>query len=309
MTLNAESSADEVSEGINLSGKYAIVTGASGGLGAETARVLAHRGATTILASRDLARTTAMAAKIAAETGNSAVRAVQLDLADQNSVRSAARDILSGTERIDILVNNAGIMACPYSTTVQGLESQFGVNHIGHFLLTGLLLPALKRARAARVVVLSSGAHKMADVDLDDPNWQQRDYQEWQAYGAAKSANALFALEFNRRFAVMGITANAVHPGMILTDLGRHLNHELASAVLTPEISLKSIPQGAATSVWAATSPALEGKGGLYLEDCRIGQPCSPELPYSGYLPHIMDGEKARQLWQLSEQLVGQEFN
>ncbi|ROS01145.1 NAD(P)-dependent dehydrogenase (short-subunit alcohol dehydrogenase family) [Sinobacterium caligoides] len=329
----AQTTTDEVVAGIDLSGKTAVITGASGGLGAEVARALASRGATVVLASRDLQRTQRKAEEIAEQTGNHQLQAVAIDLADLDSVRAAATAIRSSHPVIDILVNNAGVMACEFGLTKQGFESQFGVNHVGHFVFTLGLIESLQAATAARVVVLSSGGHKYGDVDLTDPNFQQREYNKWAAYGAAKSANAQFAVGLNQRYGSAGITANAVHPGVIITDLGRHLTEddiaflmgENSSASSANDVSaendssdnvgtpqggrgaasmFKSVEQGAATTVWAATSPMLTGCGGLYLENCQVAAQVDVGVQSHGYYPHALDSTAADALWQLTEQLV-----
>jgi len=302
MPFTAESTTDEVIAGIDLTGKTAVVTGASGGLGAETARALASKGATVLLVARDEAKLQQQVEAIKASTGNQQVVYALMDLSDFDSVRACAQSIAAGYPEINILVNNAGIMACPLARTRQGFETQFGVNHLGHFLLTSLLIPNLEAGAPARVVALSSGGHKMGNVDFDDPNWESREYDKWQAYGAAKTANALFAVGLNERFAE--ITANAVHPGVIFTDLARHLVEEDFSFMSLEGITVKSVEQGAATSVWAATSPELEGRGGLYLEDGHIGKEVGREERMGGYLAYALDKEGADRLWALSEQLV-----
>jgi NAD(P)-dependent dehydrogenase (short-subunit alcohol dehydrogenase family) len=302
MGFTASATSEEVITGIDLAGKTAVITGASGGLGAETARALASKGATVLLIARDQSKLGQQVEAIKASTGNDNVSFTLMDLSDLDSVRQAAATVIEKFPVINILVNNAGVMACPLSRTEQGFESQFGVNHLGHFLFTRLLIPSLKAGAPARVVSLSSGGHKMGDVDLDDPNWEQREYDKWQAYGAAKTANALFAVGLNDRYPE--ITANAIHPGVIMTDLARHLVEEDFAFMSMEGLTLKSVEQGAATSVWAATSPDLEGKGGLYLEDAHIGEEVSPDVRSGGYLPYALDKESADKLWALSEQLI-----
>ncbi len=302
MAFTASSTTDEVIHGIDLSGKTAVVTGASGGLGAETARALASCGAAVVLVARNQAKLEQQVEAIKTSTGNNNISFRLMDLADLDSVRKTAASIVQQCPVIDILVNNAGLMACPLARTAQGFESQFGVNHLGHFLFATLLLPALKASSSARVVALTSGAHKMATVDFTDPNWERREYDKWNAYGAAKTANALFARGLNDRHD--DITANAVHPGVIMTDLARHLVEADYEFMSMEGMTLKSIEQGAATSVWAATSPELEGRGGLYLEDAHIGQEVDPEEKLLGYFPHALDKASADQLWALSEQLT-----
>lgn len=312
MTFNAESTTDEVLHNIDLRNKTAVVTGASGGLGAETARALASKGASVILAARDTEKLQQRVDEIKGSTGNPNISMIKLDLADLNQVRQAATDLLNNTPEIHILINNAGVMATPLQRTQQNFEMQFGVNHMGHFLWTTLLIPALKKAAPSRVVVLSSGGHKYRNVNLDDPAWQHTEYNKWAAYGAAKSANALFAVALTEKYQDQGITANAVHPGVIFTDLGRHLTEEDIKFLTgsKPEggargkLVMKSVEQGAATSVWAATSPALENKGGLYLEDCQIGVEVEHGVQEHGYYSYILDKTTANALWEKSDALL-----
>ncbi len=310
--FSAQSTAAEVAANINLSGKVAVVTGGASGLGEETARVLAARGAEVVIAARDLAKADAAIARIRESLPAAHVGAVQLELADLRSVRSAAATLLECYPKIHLLINNAGIMACPLARTAEGCELQFGTNHIGHFLLTCLLVPALRAAAPARVVNLSSAGHKYAPVDFDDPHFQHRDYDKWIAYGQSKTANALFSVALNRRLAAFGITANAVHPGAIVTNLGRHMTEqdyaEFGENSANAGLVFKEVAQGAATSVWAATAPELAGRGGLYLEDCHIGEPATENTLTAGYLPYALDERAAEKLWVLSEAIVGQQF-
>ncbi|ARN75653.1 SDR family NAD(P)-dependent oxidoreductase [Oceanicoccus sagamiensis] len=304
MSFSFDSTCDDVVSGVDLSGKTAVVTGAYGGLGKETVRALASKGAKVIAVGRNQQRLDETVSELTALTANENISAVVMDLADLSSVKSASETIVGLCPQIDILINNAGIMACPLDRTAQGLEMQIGVNHVSHFLMTSLLLPALKAAASARVIALSSVAHKFSDVMYDDLNWDKTEYDRMKAYGSAKSANAVFAVEFNRLYGAEGITANAVHPGLILTELGRHFTAEDSAAMSSEGMQLKTIEQGAATSVWAATSPELEGKGGLYLEDCQIGEALGHTNPLVGYCDYIMDAEAGKNLWQQTEQLI-----
>lgn len=313
MTFNNESTTDQVIAGIDLQGKTALVTGASAGLGIETARVLAGAGARVVMLARDPDKLAAAVAGIQEQQADAQLETQLLDLADMASIRAAAASLLERFPRIHLLINNAGVMACPLQRTADGFELQFGTNHLGHFLFTCLLVPALAAAAPARVVNLSSAGHKFGGVDFEDPNYLQRDYEKWSAYGQSKTANALFSVALDSRLSGRGVNALAVHPGMIITELGRHLEPADIEA-LTARASdsdqvggFKSIPAGAATSVWAATSPELEGRGGLYLEDCQVGEP-EAEGDAGGYAPHALDPAAAEQLWQLSEQLVEQQF-
>jgi len=306
--FNAHSSTDDVIRGIDLSGKTAVVTGSSAGLGLETARVLAGAGANVVMAARDANKNAQAMATIRAANPDARLDGVVLDLSDIDSVRAAAASLLEKYPRIDLLINNAGIMACPLARTANGCELQLATNHIGHFLFTNLLVPALRNSAGARVVSLSSAAHRYAAFDFDDPLFERRPYNDWAAYGQSKTANALFAVGLARRLQKFGITANAVHPGVIFTDLMRHMDtaardnlREQASAVT------KTVPQGAATQVWAAVSPALAGVTGKYLEDCHIGRLADP-MAYDGYQAYALDEQSAERLWALSEQIVGQRF-
>ncbi|HZS08305.1 MAG TPA: oxidoreductase [Blastocatellia bacterium] len=310
-----DSTALEVVAGIDLRGKNAIVTGASSGIGVETARALAAAGADVTLPVRDLKKGEKVAGEIRATAGNDAVRVAELDLSDFASVRRFADGFIASGRPLHILVNNAAIMACPLARSPEGYEAQFATNHLGHFLLTGRLAPALKAGSPARVVVLTSIGHRLSPVHFDDIHFERRGYDKWVAYGQAKTANALFAVELNRRLSSAGVTANAVHPGGILTGLQQHLTQEEMTAMGwfdkdgKPHPVFKTVAGGASTSVWAATAPELEGKGGLYLEDCNEGEPAVPEKRTSGYHPHARDPEAAARLWKVSEEMVGEVFD
>jgi NAD(P)-dependent dehydrogenase (short-subunit alcohol dehydrogenase family) len=263
------------------------------------------------MVARDLARLETAVDAIRQQQPDAALETRQMDLADLASVRAAAEDLLQRFPAIHLLINNAGVMACPFERTKDGFELQFGTNHLGHFLFSCLLAPALLAAAPARVVTLSSEGHKFGGIDFEDPNYQHRDYEKWQAYGQSKTANALFSVALNKRLLGRGVTANAVHPGMIVTELGRHLDRSdieaLQSRAGEQQQQFKSIPAGAATSVWAATSPDLDGRGGLYLEDCQPGQP--EQGGSGGYSEYALDTQAAEALWRLSEELVGESFD
>lgn len=283
--------ADQAIEGIDLSGKTAVVTGASSGLGLQTVATLASAGAKVVAAVREPDGFGELIA---------GVDAIPLDLASLDSVRAAAEVIAGRHPRIDILINNAGVMFTPPGTTAEGFELQFGVNHLGHFLLTTLLLPTLQAAGDARVVTLSSEAHRRWGIDLDDINFDRRDYDTFAAYGQAKSANILMTVELQRRLGADGMTALAVHPGTCATNLGRYMDRATAkklfamsSTTFAPE-NMKSVAQAAATSVWAATAASLAGHGGTYLADCQIAEAA----------PAATDPVTAQRLWVLSEQWV-----
>ena len=304
--MTAHRTAEEVVAGLDLRGKTILVTGVSSGLGAESARVLAKAGATVVGAARDLEKARTALASANVELG-------LLDLTSLESVRASATWFGARHAKLDVLLNNAGLMACPLGRTKDGFELQFGTNHLGHFLLAGLLVPKLVAGAPARVVSLSSRGHLLAGVDLDDPSFERSAYDPWQAYGRSKSANVLFAVELDRRLSGRGVRANAVHPGGILTELGRHLTPEMRKAMTARfaargPVQFKQVPHGAATQVWAAVSPELEGVGGRYLEDVRIANPSSGANDPFGYAAHAVDPEIAASLWTLSEKLVGQSF-
>jgi NAD(P)-dependent dehydrogenase (short-subunit alcohol dehydrogenase family) len=301
--FGATSTAAEVIAGIDLTGKQAIVTGASSGIGVETARALASAGATVTLAVRDLAAGRRTAADITATTGSQRVLAAGLDLADLGSIR----EFVSGwTGPLDILVNNAGVMATPERRTAQGWELQFATNHLGHFALTTGLHDALAAAGDARVVVVSSVGHINGGVLFDDPNFQRHPYDPWAAYSQSKSANVLFAIEAARRWAGDHIAVNALNPGRISdTGLSRHMT--AAPVAFDPTgstgVSVKDAAQGAATSVMLAASPLVEGVTGRYFEDCNEAGPHHPGVR-RGVAGHALDPDLAARLWQLSADLL-----
>lgn len=323
--FSAESTTVDVIAGIDLSGKTALVTGASTGLGLETVRTLAGAGCRVIMAARPGEKLDNALAAVRSEFPSVQADAVALELTDFDSIRACAAAVSNLTSKLDLLINNAGIMAVPFARTPAGCESQFGTNHIGHFLLTNLLVPLLLKAGKARVINLSSGGHKHCPVDFDDIHWQTREYSKWGAYGQAKTANALFTVALQKRLGDKGVSVFAVHPGAIPTELGRHLTQEDIEALMNSKsfggekkesggtsrgkLVFKTIPQGAATSVWAATSPELDGKGGLYLEDCGIAEEVPVGVAEHGYFAWAVDPVAAEKLWQLSEQIVGQAFS
>jgi NAD(P)-dependent dehydrogenase (short-subunit alcohol dehydrogenase family) len=313
--LGATSTTDDVLEGVDLTGKRAIVTGASTGLGEETTRALAAHGAAVTMAVRDVRKGEEAASRIrtalpTADLPDLHLEIRQLELGSLASVRAFAEGFLAKHDRLDLLILNAGVMACPYTKTEDGFELQFGTNHLGHFLLATLLAPALVAAAPSRVISLSSGGHRIADVDLDDPGFEHSEYSPWVGYGRSKTANVLFAVGFDQRYRDQGVHAYSVHPGMIVTELGRHLTKETASVIRqarTPgaaRVEYKSIPQGAATSVWAATSPSLEGHGGAYLEDCHLAEVTDDGEARGGVRSYAVDPARADALWKLSERLT-----
>ncbi|MCU1492735.1 MAG: short-chain dehydrogenase/reductase [Acidimicrobiaceae bacterium] len=306
-SFGAESTAEEVIAGIDLSGRRAIVTGGSSGIGIDTARALADAGADVTLAVRDTAAGERTAADITATTGNTAVQVGALDLADQVSV---ADFVANWDGPLDLLVNNAGVMALPeLQLTSEGWELQFATNHLGHFALALGLHDALAAAGRARIVSLSSRAHLRSPVMFDDINFSSRPYDPWLAYGQSKTANVLFAVEATRRWRDDGITANAVHPGAITdTKLSRHMEPEqLAALRASGMFRFKTIEQGAATSVLVATSPLLEGIGGRYFEDCNeamILDQHDPGTSGSGVAAYALDPDAAERLWTISTDFV-----
>jgi len=307
MTFGFESTTTEVLEGVDLHGRLAVVTGASTGIGLETARALAAVAAQVVLAARDEAKTVAAAARIRESVPDAVLEVRLLDLTSLDSVRGFAAGFLDAHDELHLLVNNAGVMYTPFGRTAEGFELQFGTNHVGHFLLTCLLAPALEAGAPSRVVNLSSGGHMGSDIVWDDPNYEQREYDKFGAYGQSKTANILFSVELERRLGSRGVHAYAVHPGMISTELGRYMTRDdmeqlMARAKRGPSGGMpprKSIEQGAATTVWAATAPGLEEQGGTYLADCQVTDQ---------HAPWARDPESARRLWALSEELVGAQF-
>ncbi len=304
------STAREVIAGIDLTGQTALVTGGYSGLGTETVRALAQAGAHVIVVAR---RPDAALNDLAGIDGQISV--LPLDLSDPASIDACAASVAGVTDRIDIQINNAAVMANPLSRDSRGYESQFATNHLGHFQLTARLWPLLAASGHARLVSVSSVGHQRIGLDLDDINFDHRDYDKWTAYGQAKSANALFALELDRLGQDAGVRAFSVHPGGIITPLQRHLTKEEqvkmgwfdADGNLNP--IFKTTEQGAATSIWCAVSPLLEGEGGVYCEDCNIGAMVSESTPRgSGVLPHIRDTALATALWAKSEQMTGVKF-
>jgi NAD(P)-dependent dehydrogenase (short-subunit alcohol dehydrogenase family) len=305
--------AEEALGGADLRGKVAIVTGGHAGLGLETTRVLSQAGARVVVGSRDPRKAQMAVAKMKnVEVGG-------LDLANPASIDHFASEFLISNRALDLLINNAGVMATPLTRDERGYELQFSTNHLGHFQLTDKLWPALKKSGNARVVTLSSRGHARGGVDLADPNFNERPYDKWAAYGQSKSANSLFAVELDKRGQKDGVRAFAVHPGGILTDLLKYMTDEELSVygiyrengvAKVPDISkvperFKTIEEGAATTIWCAVSPQLIGKGGVYCEDCDIAAmvPADSKL-LSGVRPWAVDKAAAEALWILSKKLT-----
>lgn len=302
---------NEVLEGLDLSGRTVLITGGSSGLGAETARALASKGALVTITGRNSEKAQEVADKIKSETGQD-VRVENLELASVASIRDFVSRFLGNVEKLDLLINNAGVMACDHLTTEEGFEKQFGVNHLGHFLLTCLLVPALKKGHHPRIVSLSSMGHHYSPVVFDDVHFEHRDYDRWVSYGQSKTANILFVVTLEKRLSPLGIHALAVHPGVIATDLSRHLPQEeierFTEMIESGAMTLKSVEAGAATTVYAATAPELKGKGGLYLADCNICKTDDKEDSPAIVRSYALDSKNADKLWQLSEQWLGQTF-
>jgi NAD(P)-dependent dehydrogenase (short-subunit alcohol dehydrogenase family) len=300
------STAAQVIAGIDLTGRNVIVTGGYSGIGVATTRALAAAGAHVSVPARTLDKARAALAGVAhVELG-------ALDLMDPASIDAFARDWLGRNQPLHMLVCNAAIMASPLERDSRGYESQFATNHLGHFQLICRLWPALLAAGGARVIMLSSLGHRITPVNFDDPNFERREYHKWKAYGQAKTANSLCALGVDQRGRDAGIRAFAVHPGGIMTDLQRSLSREEQVAmgwmnddgVLSPVF--KTVEQGAATTVWAATSPQLAGRGGLYCEDCDVAALVpAADTGMAGVRPWAVDPAAADQLWSLSERLTG----
>jgi NAD(P)-dependent dehydrogenase (short-subunit alcohol dehydrogenase family) len=300
------STTDNVLTGIDLAGTTAIVTGASGGLGAETARALASKGCAVTLAARDIEKATIAADSIREAHPDATVEVGILELAEPASVRRFTRQWTADHDALQTLILNAGVMACPLTRTAEGFELHFATNHLGHFQLTMGLLDALQAGAPARVVSVSSGGHVLSPVVFDDIHYDAREYDPWSAYGQSKTANVLFAVELDGRYRDAGIRAFAVHPGMIATDLSRHLTPEsIAQIVARAEgggESYKSVAEGAATAVWAATAAELDGAGGVYLANCAVAPPIEEGSP--GYAEHAIDPEAARRLWEISAMVL-----
>lgn len=310
--FHAKSTGTEVLSGIDLSGKTAIVTGGYSGLGLETVRCLAANGARVVVPVRSPDK-----AREALEGMSGDVTSAPMDLADLRSVQGFADGVKESLSSLDFLINNAGIMACPETRVGPGWEAQFGVNHMGHFALTQALMPLLQQAEGARVVALSSTGHKISDIIWDDMQFEEAAYDKWVAYGQAKTANALFANGLSRRLKDSGGLAFAVHPGGIFTPLQRHLPQEemialgwLAEDGQPSELAkqgFKTPEQGCSTTLWAATAAELEGKAGVYCEDCDVAKPTDPDSPtarFMGVNAHACDDASAERLWEVSEDLL-----
>ncbi|GAA1600829.1 SDR family NAD(P)-dependent oxidoreductase [Catellatospora bangladeshensis] len=302
--FSATSTAAEVVQGVDLTGRRAVVTGAASGIGVETARALAAAGAEVTLAVRDTAAGDRTAADLTESTGNKEIHVARLDLAEQDSVAAFAG---AWDGPLHILVNNAGIMASPLMRTPQGWEMQFATNHLGHFALARGLHGALAAAGDARVVSVSSAAHLRSPVVFEDIHFERREYEPWAAYGQSKTANVLFAVEAARRWAADGITVNALMPGAISTNLQRYISEEdlvrLRAQLDAAEVFWKTPEQGAATSVLLAASPLVAGVTGRYFEDCNAAGPNRPGTR-GGVAAYALDPAAAQRLWEITEQTL-----
>jgi NAD(P)-dependent dehydrogenase (short-subunit alcohol dehydrogenase family) len=315
--FRATSTTDEVLAGVDLTGKRILVTGVSAGLGVETARTLAAHGAQVVGAARNLDKARGATEPVRAQAASGGgLDLVELDLASLASVRACADALVADGRPFDLIIANAGVMACPKGQTADGFETQFGTNHLGHFVFINRIATLMKPG--SRLVNLSSAGHRFSDVDLEDPNFEHTEYTEFGAYGRSKTANILFAVEFDRRHKARGVRATAVHPGGIRTELGRHMNPAHFQAMLDginaanaaagkPPFAFKTIPQGAATSVWSGIVASADEVGGLYCEDCHVAEP-SEGTDLVGIRAYALDPDRARALWAKSEEMVGEQF-
>src|SRR5271170_654211 len=321
--FGATSTTEDVLSGVDLQGKRILVTGVSAGIGVETARSLVAHGAHVVGAARDLTKTAAATAQVrrdAAAKGGS-FELITLDLASLKSVRACADELMARGEAFDVVIANAGVMATPFGHTADGFETQFGTNHLGHFVLVNRIAPLL--GAGSRLVNLSSAGHRFSNVNLDDPNFERTPYEPFAAYGQSKTANILFAVAFDRRHKERGVRAAAVHPGGIRTELGRHMDPGRLQALVAqmnmqsaaegkPPFQWKTIPQGAATSVWAGVVASADEIGGQYCENCHVGSVARDATPISaiseGVRAYALDPKNAEALWKKSEELVGESF-
>jgi NAD(P)-dependent dehydrogenase (short-subunit alcohol dehydrogenase family) len=321
--FNATSTTEDVLSGVDLRGKRILVTGVSAGIGVETARSLVAHGAQVVGAARDLAKAEIATGQIQKETTiqNGSFELVPLDLASLKSVRACADALLTAGNPFDVVIANAGVMATPFGHTADGFETQFGTNHLGHFVLVNRIAPLIRTG--GRLVNLSSSGHRFSNVDLQDPNFERTPYDSFIAYGRSKTANILFAVAFDRRHRERGVRAAAVHPGGIQTELGRHLDPGRLEAMVAqmnqqlaaegkPPFQFKTIPQGAATSVWAGVFAPADEIGGRYCENCHVGKIVPNDATISaiseGVRGYALDPEAAESLWKNSEEMVGESF-
>jgi NAD(P)-dependent dehydrogenase (short-subunit alcohol dehydrogenase family) len=326
--FSKESTTSEVLEGIDLSGKTILVTGANSGLGMETARALGAAGAKVVITTRNADKSAEALAALREAVPGAEFEAVEMDLGSLASVRAAADAVLQRYPKVDVVIGNAGVMNTPFGRTEDGFETQFGVDHLGHFVFYNRIVPSLLAAAPARIVMLSSGAHFNSDILWDDINWEHTEYDKFIAYGQAKTANMLCAVAMNARLAGRGVKAFSVHPGVILTNLGRYMSDEDRAEMMArmkarlgleaaagEEASfdnlpmfIKSVEQGAATSCWAATAESLDEHGGRYLADCNVAPIVETYQP-DGCMAYGLDADAAERLWRISEEMVGERFD
>jgi NAD(P)-dependent dehydrogenase (short-subunit alcohol dehydrogenase family) len=314
-SFGGASTAADVLAGVKLTGKRVLVTGVSAGLGVETARALAAHGARVVGAARDLDKAQRATEVVRSQAANGGgLELVELDLANLASVRACTDKLLADGRSFDLIIANAGVMAAPFGTTADGFEIQFGTNHLGHFVLVNRLSPLL--SAGSRVVVVSSAGHRFSDVNLDDPDFERTEYTPFGAYGRSKTANVLFAVEFDRRHKARDVRATAVHPGSIQTELGRHMTAETVQQIIDSinssqanAFKWKTVAQGAATSVWAGVVAPADEVGGRFCEDCHVAEiAVSDAVARVGVRPYAVDPERAKALWALSELMVGERF-
>ena len=321
--FGATSTTDEVLSGMNLRGKRILVTGVSAGLGIETARSLAAHGANVVGAARDLKKAEAAATEVRrdAAAGGGSLELVALDLSSLKSVRACADELLAEGQFFDAIIANAGVMATPFGHTAEGFETQFGTNHLGHFVLVNRIAPLLHKG--SRLINLSSAGHRFSNVDLDDPNFERTPYEPFVAYGRSKTANILFSVAFDRRHRGRGVCAAAVHPGVIETELARHVDPARIQALIDQiskertakdkeAFQWKTVLQGAATSVWAGVVAPADEIGGKYCENCHVGEVVANSVAISGVSEGVrgyaLDPNNAEALWKKSEEMVGERF-
>ena len=322
-SFGATSTTEDVLAGVNLTGKRILVTGVSAGLGVETARSLAAHGAQVVGAARDLDKAKAATAEVQrdAAANGGAFELVELDLASLKSVRACAGGLIAKGEPFDVVIANAGVMATPFARTADGFETQFGTNHLGHFVLVNRIASLIRPG--GRLINLSSAGHRYSNIDLQDPDFERAPYEPMVAYGRSKTANILFAVAFDKRHRGRGVRAAAVHPGGIQTELGRYsdpsriqkliaqINEQLAAEGKGP-FQWKTVPQGAATSVWAGLVASADEIGGQYCENCHVGKVVPDDMPITviseGVRAYAVDAKNAKALWKKSEELVGESF-
>lgn len=308
--FGAHSTSDDVIAGINLTGKFAVITGGAAGLGKETGRALAKAGADIVIAGRNGAVLNAAVEELKS-SARGKVAGSELDLLSLKSVADFAHAISDMGRPVDLLILNAAIMACPLARSPDGIESQLATNYVGHAALTSWMASTLLKSSAPRVVALSSNAHQMSPIVFDDINYERRPYDAWEAYSQSKTATCLLAAHVGQELGPCGVTAHTLHPGGVFTGLLKHVSSQLAAelseryAFDASAIEVKSIPQGAATTVWAVTEPALQHRPTLYLEDCQVAPLLDRPIYTHGVMPYALDAENAAALWRAVERMIG----